>query len=248
MPNVYVNDAGTNKVSKQIFVKDAGTWKTVRAIWVKDGGTWKKAFPESSGSNTYTTGSGTFLVPNGITSLTVSYPTTTGIVTTAYGVTPGQTVAYNIGSYGYGSTFGSITTPAFDKVVATFAGNVDHTLYEVYGMGSTNGTSYSGTGTLATLSAGAAAQGIYYTEYGEGYHGDLVCSVSINTVPNSVLNSSMQAYISAFSGRHGGYISEQPSSANGYRTTMFLYDYYGSEGYYTYTMNLRMAVPITVSW
>lgn len=248
MPNIYVNDAGTDKVSKQIFVKDEGVWKTVKSVWIKNGNTWKKAFPESNGTITYTTGTGNFLVPNGITSVTVSYPTTTELVTTSYGVTPGTNIAYNIGNYGSGSTFGSITTPAFDTVVATFAGNVDHTLYEVYSMGSASGSSYSGTGTLATLSAGAAAQGIYYNEYGEGYHGDLVCSISISTVPNSVLNSSIQAYISAFSGRQGGNISEQPSSTNGYRTTMFLYDYFGGEGYYTYTMNIRQVVPITVSW
>lgn len=250
MPNLYVNRGGIFVEPEEIYIKDDGTWKTVNEVWIKSGGTWQQSYPPATppGTITYTSGSGIFTVPNRVYDLTVSYPTTTGLVTTSYGVTPGENIAYNIGSYGSGSTFGSIATPIFDKVVATFAGNVDHTLYEVYSMGSTSGASYSGAGTLATLSAGAAAQGIYYNEYGEGWHGDLICSISISTVPTSVLNSSIQAYISAFNGRGGGNISEQPSSANGYRTTMFLYDYNSGEGYYTYTMNIQQVVPITISW
>ncbi len=73
MPNVNVRDGGVWKAAKEIFVRDAGTWKTVREVWIKDAGVWKQAFPESSGTQTYTTpGTYNWTVPNGIYSITVN--------------------------------------------------------------------------------------------------------------------------------------------------------------------------------
>lgn len=71
MPTISVKDSGTWKEAKEILVKDAGTWKAVKEVHVKDAGVWKKAFPET-GTQTYSTaGTYSFVVPNGIYSLTM---------------------------------------------------------------------------------------------------------------------------------------------------------------------------------
>ena len=132
-----------------------------KAIYVKSGGSWVQVFPESTGTTTYTTGSGTFTVPNGIYSLTVSYPTTSGTTTTTLSVTPGQSISYNIGGFGYASTFGSVNTGVWDKQISTFAGNVDQSpgLYSTWGCLTAGGNSYSGSGGATDLYNGAAAAG-----------------------------------------------------------------------------------------
>lgn len=73
MANVYVHTSGTFTAAKEIFVKDAGTWQTVKEVWIKEGGVWVQAFPESTGTQSYTSaGSYSFTVPNGIYSLTAT--------------------------------------------------------------------------------------------------------------------------------------------------------------------------------
>jgi len=70
MPNVFVNSAGAFTAAKEIFVNSGGVWSPAKEIWVNNAGTWQKAFPESSGSNNYTTpGTSTFVVPNGVYAL-----------------------------------------------------------------------------------------------------------------------------------------------------------------------------------
>ena len=71
MPTISVKDGGSFKEAKEILVKDAGTWKPVKEVHVKDGGVWKKAFPESGTQAYSTAGTYSFVVPNGIYSLTV---------------------------------------------------------------------------------------------------------------------------------------------------------------------------------
>jgi hypothetical protein len=73
MANVYVHTSGTFTAAKEIFVKDAGTWQTVKEVWIKDGGVWVQAFPESTGTQSYTTaGSYSWTVPNGIYSISAT--------------------------------------------------------------------------------------------------------------------------------------------------------------------------------
>ena len=73
MANVYVKDGGNWNAAKEIFVKDGGSWRTIKEVWVNVSGTWQKTFPESTGTDTYTTpGTTNWTVPNGIYSLTVS--------------------------------------------------------------------------------------------------------------------------------------------------------------------------------
>lgn len=70
MPNIYPKSGGAFDPAKEVFVKDAGSWKTVKEVWVKESGTWTKAFPESNGTQTYSTpGTYSFTVPNGIYTL-----------------------------------------------------------------------------------------------------------------------------------------------------------------------------------
>ena len=73
MANVYVHTSGTFTAAKEIFVKDAGTWQTVKEVWIKDGGVWVQAFPESTGTQSYTS-AGTYYwtVPNGIYSISAT--------------------------------------------------------------------------------------------------------------------------------------------------------------------------------
>lgn len=128
MPNVYVNDAGTNKAAKEVFINDAGTWKPAKEIWVNDAGTWKKTFPESSGSASYTSaGTVSWVVPNGVYSLNVTslYGAgggsgagnssgdgwvgggggAGGKTSGTIAVTPGETLTLVIGNRGYGASF-----------------------------------------------------------------------------------------------------------------------------------------------
>ena len=250
MSDVYVNNGGTWSAAKEVFVKNAGSWTPAKAIYVNQSGSWVQVFPASSGSVTYTTGSGTFTVPNGIYTLTVSYPTTSGIVSTAVSVTPAQVISYSIGGFGSQSTFGGVNTGVWDKQIATFAGNVDNApgLNSVWGVQTSGGYSYSGSGGASALAAGAAAAGCYYYEYGEQSHGDLGATISITTATSATVTNSIQVYLSAFSGRGSYGITAQPTSGNSYQATITLYDPDRSEGYYTYTMNLQQIVPITVNW
>jgi hypothetical protein len=251
MPNVYVKNSGSWSAAKEVFVKSGGSWLPSKAIYVKSGGSWVQVFPESTGTATFTSGSGTFTVPNGIYSLTVSYPTTsTATVTTTISVTPGQAISYNIGGFGATSTFGSVTAPIYDKQISTFSGNVDQSpgLYSTWGVSTSGGNTYSGSGYSSDLYDGAAAAGCYYYEFNEGGHGDLYATISITTALSATIQNSVQVYLSAFSGRGYYVITEQPSSGNSYRATVALYDPDRSEGGYSYTMNLQQAVPITVSW
>lgn len=71
MPSIYVNDAGTWKQTKEILVKDGGSWKPVKEVHVKNGDVWTKAFPESGSQSYSTAGTYSFVVPNGIYSLSV---------------------------------------------------------------------------------------------------------------------------------------------------------------------------------
>jgi hypothetical protein len=67
MPNIYPKDAGTFAPAKEVFVKDADVWKTVKEVYVNVSGTWTKAFPESTGTQSYSTpGVYDFTVPNGV--------------------------------------------------------------------------------------------------------------------------------------------------------------------------------------
>ena len=66
-----VKHSGTIKDPNELYVKDAGTWKTVTNLYVNDAGVWKQVFPPI-GTQEYTTaGTYSFVVPQGIFSLSL---------------------------------------------------------------------------------------------------------------------------------------------------------------------------------
>ena len=126
MPKVYVKDSNSWQSAKEIFVKDAGTWKTVTELHVKDGGSWRKVFPESTGTQTYST-AGTFswTVPDGIYSISATVygagggsgacnnngdawvgggGGAGGKNTGTIAVTPGEVLTFEVGAGGFGAT------------------------------------------------------------------------------------------------------------------------------------------------
>lgn len=130
MPTITVNDSGTWKDAKEIFVKDSGVWKAVKEVHVKDAGVWKKAFPESGTQAYSTAGTYSFVVPNGIYSLTMPYLVAAGgggggsqISGDAHGganggsggyytnqtisVTPGETLTIVVGAGGSAGALGT---------------------------------------------------------------------------------------------------------------------------------------------
>ena len=136
MPNVYVNN-GTSYAAKEIFVNNGGTWQTVKQVYVNNGGTWQLAFPESTGTNTYTSSS-SFLVPNGVYSITVSVYGAGGGAGALYfcgdgftggggssggyltnqtvSVTPGESLSVVVGAGGTGGYLGYACGPASSSV------------------------------------------------------------------------------------------------------------------------------------
>lgn len=65
---LHVNNSGTFIEPDEVFVKDGGSWRTIEEVHVNDNGTWRQIFPVS-GSQTFTTGTTSFVVPQGVYSI-----------------------------------------------------------------------------------------------------------------------------------------------------------------------------------
>lgn len=249
MPEIYVKNGGSFSAVKQPFIKNGGIWSAPTSEYVKSGGVWSKASPPTGTQTINTIGSGAFTVPDGITKLTVSYPTQYGLVTTTLNVTGGQVLPYTVGSYGAPSTFSTITAPKMDYVAGTFSGNVDANLYSVYGLVASGNTprAYAGSGDSATLTPAVAACGLVYEEFYENSHGDLGADLYIYGMPTSCAIGPMQVYLTNASGRGSISINTQPYSPT-YRATIYINDPSSSEGGYSYTLNVQQAVGFILSW
>jgi hypothetical protein len=227
MPQVYVRNSGVWTESKEIFIRANGGWNTVQEIYVNSNGNWLQTYPVH-GSQFLNSGSGTFTVPAGIYSLTVSYPTSRdGIVTQGLSVTPGDTFAYNIADFGSASTFGGITAPVFDTQVYSRSGNVDAVLV------------------ITTSCAGAQS----FQINAESSHGTLGKNLSLTPVLLEVCQGDLQVYNSYYSGR--GTISGGGTpylSGDSYYFQVSIGDPQNSEGYHVDRWNLRQRVPFTVLW
>ena len=248
--NVYVKTGGTWKQAIAIYVKTGGVWKSPTALQVVTGGVSKQVYPASVGSVSYVNpGSYTFTVPVGKFSVNVSYPTVSGIVTTAYSVTPGQNITVTIGDFGAGSSFGSLSAPAFSFQTFSFSGNVDHVDYFSITAGSPSGGAVSNGGSAYNHQVAAASIGITLSEYSEGYHGDLYSDIYVNSVPNSTLINTTRIYGQYISGRYQyELVQQQPTASNGFTYIVSPYDPGRSEGYYNYNIYLQQQVSMTVSW
>jgi hypothetical protein len=119
---LHVKDSGTWKQAQEVFVKDGGTWKTCADVLIKDAGTWKSVLYQA-GSQEFSAGSsGTFTVPAGVYTITVSmiagggggsggddYGSAGGgsggyYQNYSYSVTPGQSISYSVGSGAAGTS------------------------------------------------------------------------------------------------------------------------------------------------
>jgi hypothetical protein len=200
-------------------------------------------------TSTYSTpGAYAYVVPSGVTSVIVGYPTPTGFSSSIVSVTPGQTITVTIGNYGSGSSFGTlVTAPAFNTNILTFSGNVDHTLEVRVQSLLSVAASYTGTGNAAQLSAGAAAQGIAYNEYNEGNHGDLTASVILNSLATSTIIFGYRVVFSSISGRGSLTITEAATPATTYFLRVYIVDSNGGEGYYSFVVTLQQIVGMTIT-
>lgn len=130
-----VKHSGTIKDPNELYVKDAGTWKTVTNLYVNDAGVWKQVFPPT-GTQEYTTaGTYSFVVPQGVFSLSLDkmsggggggpsgyhsgdchsgVPGNAGIAYTtaqSFAVTPGETLTVIVGAGGIGGCCWAFQAP-----------------------------------------------------------------------------------------------------------------------------------------
>ena len=260
MSKLLVKNSNTWQYPKSIYVKQNDRWKPAREVWVKEGEDWKIAWPNNTGTITYTEATfGTFQVPDGIYNIEVYWPTSSTYISSAtLAVTPGSQISYQIGAYGEASNFGGIATSKFDKEVMKFRGNVDDTFKQVISIATTAKTSYSNYNNDTGLGAGelsvnAAAAGINYSEPVETKHGDLSANISLTPVVISdILPGDIKLVFSdvAFAGGGTSVISQQPSAANGYTTIIFTTDPSAApqESIHYYTLNLQQQTPVSIKW
>ena len=225
----------------RMFNKVAGNWKSIEKIYYKatQAGTLSNVLTKTF--STIGSSPETWTVPTGVKQLTVSYPTPDGMAIKLFPVTAGETVSIKLGDFGVDSTItgsaGTLTLPAYDKRVFTYAGNVDHIIAQNVQVVTPTPASYSGSGSNATIEAGAAAAGITYTVTYEGWHGDLGASITITPALQSTIFQPLQVYVKNGSGRQypsAHTYQQQPDSTNGYIMNDYQGDYYGGEGSYSW--------------
>jgi len=251
MPKIYIKDSGLWKQVGRIYVKDAGSWKALVNGSIKDGGTIKQFYPDTFTPISYTTpGTYSLTIPAGKTSVTVAYPSTSGLVSSTVSVVPFSTYTVTVGNYGSGSSFGSLViAPAFNLVVTTFAGNVDQSpgLSIDQEVATTVARTFTGSGTQDTLEPAALAAGIYYNEYNEGNQGDFIATVTLSTTAISYLTNAYRVEVTSFTGRGSYDVPTQPSAGNCYRYTIRIFDPDSSNASYTYTTQLQQIVSLAIS-
>ena len=248
--NIHVNNVDANVYP--VSVTEIANWTTVANVYYKSpvAGTLSNLVTQTY--NTVSSGTSTSAnsvkIPNGVHNVRATYPTPTGFVTTSFPVTPGETIDVNIGDFGENSSLvgqaGTLSIPAYQSDVFRFRGNnddLDDTNFTV--ATPIPGAAFTGAGSQSTLTAGAAANGLYYAETNERYHGDLSATINMTPVRLDTVVQPIQTYISVYSGRYGppSYASflQQPDSSNNYVAIFRVYDPGGSEGYYDYTIGVQ---------
>ena len=178
-------------------------------------------------------------VPAGVKQLTVNYPTPDGLATKLFPVTVGETIIVTLGDFGVDSTIkgsaGTLTLPAYNKRVFTYSGNVDHIIAQDVSVATDTGVPVTASGGNDTITAAAAAEGIYYNVTYEGWHGDLGATISFTPALKSTIYQPVQVYTKNGSGRQypGNHsYPQQPSADNNYVMNDYQGDYDGGEGSY----------------
>lgn len=264
MAKLLVN-TGTWVYPEEIYVKQNNRWKSTREVWIKEGDEWKIAWPNNTGTITYTEATfGVFQVPDGVYNIEVYWPTSYDYISTAsLAVTPGSQISYQIGNYGETSNFGGITTSKFNREVAKFRGVVDHTLRQQFtvivedALTTSTYSNYNDANGLnrTTLEANALAQGLTYIESNETKQGDNDANISLTPVTTSTLlpTSDLKVVFTEVNYAGGGTssIAQQPAVANTFTVIVDTYDPTGAAGdnnVHYYTLNLQQQTPVSIKW
>ena len=237
----------------QIETKVAGTWTSVNKVYYK---TDTPVTLSNTATQTFSTvGTNNLAVPAGVLSVNVTYPTPGGMVTKPVPVTPGESLAINLGDFGVASsivgTAGRLDIPAFDAPVFRYIGNVDHIIAQDVQVATDTGVPVTAAGNNGQIASTAASQGIYYNVTYEGWHGDLYATIYFTPVSKSVCLNNLHVYVARGSGRQfpsAHTYQQQPTVANGYIMNDYQGDYYGGEGGYDWTTNLQQQGYVTLDW
>ena len=200
--------------------------------------------------------SGNYLNPNSYQVDTVTVvPGRTYTVTVAtvnqYGTWSSSPVAYKSGLAGSSSIYDPVANQTilarstYDTEVWTFSGNVDAVLRVQVGIADIYANTRSFTasgGHVGTIAPAAQAANIYYSVY-EDNHGDLGCTVTVNTIPrgNIDFNQTWTPVLQSYSGRDWGSLSLSFNQLTGI-LSVSQGDGYDSEG--GYNISVALTAPL----
>ena len=165
---LHVKNAGSFIEPKEVFVKDGGAWRAITETHVNENGTWRKIFP-IAGTQIFTAGTTSFVVPQGVYSLTMPVisgggaggrsgnhtgdchsgaPGGAGAIlsSTSFAVTPGETITVIVGVGGAGGVYPGFQQGYRSGTVggATSVKRSSTVLYNVAGGSINNGQFFSG--------------------------------------------------------------------------------------------------------
>lgn len=249
---------------KSAYIKVSGVWRQVARIYVRTGGVWRdisngsvrtssgfqQFYPENSNPVTYTTpGTYSYQVPAGRTSLAITYPRTSGIVTSNVSVNPLQTYTVTIGNYGSGSSFGSLlSVPEFNTgAIYQLSVVVDRQINVTVTTATNPVKGYSATDTdYTTIQSGMNALGLTYNISSSGGYGNQ--TFSIGTLNSTYLINTFRAQVNTISSRGPTTIIQQPTAANNYQSIVNNNDdgFPGSD-VYNYSLYYQQIVSLAIA-
>lgn len=205
MAKLYSKISGAWQPIKVLAVKSGGVWRYAKSAYIKVGGTWQLFYGGNSGTQTFSVGSTTWTVPDGVYSISITGcggagPGGSGdgganyngpgggggganLITSTYSVTPGTVLDITVGAAG--------TPPTYDSQTGS------------------NGipTSVTGTGVSFLTGAGGAGRG-YYSGAAGGAGADGANSGGVPTAGTSTNGG-------ANGGSGGGYYQAGNPGENG---------------------------------
>jgi len=129
--SISVYNSGAWRTINVVSVKDAGTWRDAKAVYVNDSGTWRTVYGNNSGTQTFSVGTTTWTVPEGVFSISITGCGGAGpggggdgganyngpgagggganLITSTYSVTPGQVLNITVGAAGVAPSFNAQT-------------------------------------------------------------------------------------------------------------------------------------------
>lgn len=158
MGKLYVNN-GAWRTVKIVAVNVSGTWQYIKTAWVREGGVWRIFYGGNSGTQTFSVGTTTWTVPDGVYSITVS-----GCGGGGSGGGGDGGANYNgPGGGGGGSNLISSSYSVLPAQVLNITVGAGGQAAPPYGGTGANGgtTTVSGTGVSFSAAGGQAGQGYY---------------------------------------------------------------------------------------